>query len=222
MKEENRKLLNSQMAKLAEEIETILDIKDRAEIRCKYIELLYDMSIGENITCKCNKDKDSIKEDIPKEVDDDEEEIVDEIEEEDEEVVEETEEDIEEDPLSDAEEVINILVKDECGEMQDVTDIYNQIDDIEDIETKKEAALCIKEYSNCIDEYKSLNMIQYSEAKLYIAFCIKEIGIESVNEYVSALTDGEFTDLYKYINDVNAQGFAGYMCGDDEEELDEE
>lgn len=217
MKEENRRLLNSQMAKLAEEIETIIDIKDRAEIRCKYIELLYDMSIGENITCKCEEKKDSIKEDIPKEIDEDE--IVDEVEADETEEIEEVEED---DPLSDAEEVINILVKDEYGEMQDVTDIYNQIDDIENTETKKEAALCIKEYSNCIDEYKSLNMIQYSEAKLYIAYCIKEIGIESVNEYVSTLTDGEFTDLYKYINDVNAQGFAGYMCGDDEEELDEE
>lgn len=214
MKEENRKLLNNQMAKLAEEMDSILDPKDRAFIRSKYIRLLYDMSIGENITCK--GEKEAIKEDMSKQDNTVEEEDIDLIKEEN--MENNNEEESEEDPLSDAEEVINILVKDEYGEMQDITDIYNQIEDIEDVEIRKEAALCIKEYSECIEEYKSLNMIEYSEAKLYIAYCIKEIGIESVNAYVSDLTDGEFTDLYKYINNVNAQGFAGYMCNDDDDD----
>ena len=182
MKKENVKAINSQMKTLAKEVEGILDIGERANARAKYIELLFNISVSgalENgCSCggNCSCGKDAIKEDIPKEV---EEPMVEETEEEpveqaEEEVAEETTEETEDqledgeeveekaeeaDPLEDSEEVEQdaeaderITYETEEGEVLDVTDIYNQITDVEDPEEKRTIAGYIAEYDNCIDE----------------------------------------------------------------------
>lgn len=214
MKLENKKALNLQMKVLAEEIEAIEDIKDRATVRAKYIDLLYNMSIGENFI-QCDG-KESIKEDISKEIEDKEESIED-ISEEitTEDVAEEVEES---DPLEDSEEIIKIMVEDDEGNMQDVTDIYNQITDIEDDEERKAAALYLKEVGDGIEEYNSLSMLDYSEYKLYLVYCIKQYGIDTVNEYVSTLSSDLYDDLYEFINNTNLEGFIDFISSDEDEE----
>lgn len=193
--------------------------------------------------CSCGKD--AIKEDIPKEV---EEPMVEETEEEpveqaEEEVPEETTEETE-DPLEDSEEVVDeeaeeadpledseeveqdaeaderITYETEEGEVLDVTDIYNQITDVEDPEEKRTIAGYIAEYDNCIDEYNSLSMLESSGTKIYLAYCINFYGLDEINECVAKLTENEFTDVYKYITDNNVEGFTQYVdqTFDDEDE----
>lgn len=196
--------------------------------------------------CSCGKD--AIKEDIPKEVEEPmveeteeepveqaEEEVVEETTEETEdpledgeEVEDETDEKAEEaDPLEDSEEVEQdaeaderITYETEEGEVLDVTDIYNQITDVEDPEEKRTIAGYIAEYDNCIDEYNSLSMLESSGTKIYLAYCINFYGLDEINECVAKLTENEFTDVYKYITDNNVEGFTQYVdqTFDDEDE----
>lgn len=246
MKKENVKAINSQMKTLAKEVEGILDIGERANARAKYIELLFNISVSgalENgCSCggNCSCGKDAIKEDIPKEV---EEPMVEEpVEEVEEETTEETEDPLEDgeeisdekdeeteeaDPLEDSEEVEQdaeaderITYETEEGEVLDVTDIYNQITDVEDPEEKRTIAGYIAEYDNCIDEYNSLSMLESSGTKIYLAYCINFYGLDEINECVAKLTENEFTDVYKYITDNNVEGFTQYVdqTFDDEDE----
>ena len=196
--------------------------------------------------CSCGKD--AIKEDIPKEVEEPmveepveqveeqvEEEVTEEVEEETkdpledgEEISDEKDEEAEEtDPLEDSEEVEQdaetderITYETEEGEVLDVTDIYNQITDVEDPEEKRTIAGYIAEYDNCIDEYNSLSMLESSGTKIYLAYCINFYGLDEINECVARLTENEFTDVYKYITDNNVEGFTQYVdqTFDDEEE----
>ena len=246
MKKENVKAINSQMKTLAKEVEGILDIGERANARAKYIELLFNISVSgalENgCSCggNCSCGKDAIKEDIPKEV---EEPMVEEsVEQVEEETTEETEDPLEDgeeisdekdekaeetDPLEDSEEVEQdaeaderITYETEEGEVLDVTDIYNQITDVEDPEEKRTIAGYIAEYDNCIDEYNSLSMLESSGTKIYLAYCINFYGLDEINECVAKLTENEFTDVYKYITDNNVEGFTQYVdqTFDDEDE----
>ena len=196
--------------------------------------------------CSCGKD--AIKEDISKEVEEPmveepveqveeqvEEEVTEEVEEETkdpledgEEISDEKDEEAEEtDPLEDSEEVEQdaetderITYETEEGEVLDVTDIYNQITDVEDPEEKRTIAGYIAEYDNCIDEYNSLSMLESSGTKIYLAYCINFYGLDEINECVARLTENEFTDVYKYITDNNVEGFTQYVdqTFDDEEE----
>ena len=196
--------------------------------------------------CSCGKD--AIKEDIPKEVEEPmveetEEEPVEQAEEEvAEETTEETEDPLEDgeevedeakekaeeaDPLEDSEEVEQdaeaderITYETEEGEVLDVTDIYNQITDVEDPEEKRTIAGYVAEYDNCIDEYNSLSMLESSGTKIYLAYCINFYGLDEINECVAKLTENEFTDVYKYITDNNVEGFTQYVdqTFDDEDE----
>lgn len=196
--------------------------------------------------CSCGKD--AIKEDVPKEVEEPmvEETVEEPVEQAEEEVVEETTEETEDpledgeeisdekdeeaeeaDPLEDSEEVEQdaetderISYETEEGEVLDVTDIYNQITDVEDPEEKRTIAGYIAEYDNCIDEYNSLSMLESSGTKIYLAYCINFYGLDEINECVAKLTENEFTDVYKYITDNNVEGFTQYVdqTFDDEDE----
>ena len=165
MKKENIKMINNQMKTLAKEIEGILDIAERAQVRAKYIELLFDISVSgalEDSGCSCggNCGKEAIKEDLPKpepgaelveeeqEVEPVEDDALDESEE-----VEQVKQPEEDDPLNDSEEVEQdttgnekLLYETEDGDILDVTEIYNKVTDVEDPETRLQVAGYITEY----------------------------------------------------------------------------
>ena len=228
MKKENIKMINSQMKTLAKEIEGILDIAERAQVRAKYIELLFDISVSgalEDSGCSCggNCGKEAIKEDLPKsesetveeeqEVEPVEDDALDESEE-----VEQVKQPEEDDPLNDSEEVEQdtareekLLYETEDGDILDVTEIYNKVTDVEDPETRLQVAGYITEYDECIDEYNSLSMLTSSVSKIYLAYCIKYYGLDNINECVARLTENQITDLFEYINDNNVDGFTQYV-----------
>lgn len=228
MKRENIKMINSQMKTLAKEIEGILDISERAMVRAKYIELLFDISVSgalEDSGCSCggNCGKEAIKEDLPKpesktvgeeqEVEPVEDDALDESEE-----VEQVKQPEEDDPLNDSEEVEQdtvreekLLYETEDGDILDVTEIYNKVTDVEDPETRLQVAGYITEYDECIEEYNSLSMLTSSVSKIYLAYCIKYYGLDNINECVARLTENQITDLFEYINDNNVDGFTQYV-----------
>ena len=231
MKKENIKMINNQMKTLAKEIEGILDIAERAEVRAKYIELLFDISVSgalEDSGCSCggNCGKEAIKEDLPKpesetveeeqemeEVEPVEDDALDESEE-----VEQVKQPEEDDPLNDSEEVEQntageekLLYETEDGDILDVTEIYNKVTDVEDPETRLQVAGYITEYDECIEEYNSLSMLTSSVSKIYLAYCIKYYGLDNINECVARLTENQITDLFEYINDNNVDGFTQYV-----------
>ena len=210
-------MINSQMKTLAKEIEGILDISERAMVRAKYIELLFDISVSgalEDSGCSCggNCGKEAIKEDLPKPelVEDD---ALDESEE-----VEQVKQPEEDDPLNDSEEVEQdtageekLLYETEDGDILDVTEVYNKVTDVEDPETRLQVAGYITEYDECIEEYNSLSMLTSSVSKIYLAYCIKYYGLDNINECVARLTENQITDLFEYINDNNVDGFTQYV-----------
>ena len=228
MKKENIKMINSQMKTLAKEIEGILDIAERAQVRAKYIELLFDISVSgalEDSGCSCggNCGKEAIKEDLPKpesetveeeqEVEPVEDDALDESEE-----VEQAKQPKEDDPLNDSEEVEQdtvgnekLLYETEDGDILDVTEVYNKVTDVEDPETRLQVAGYITEYDECIEEYNSLSMLTSSVSKIYLAYCIKYYGLDNINECVARLTENQITDLFEYINDNNVDGFTQYV-----------
>ena len=225
MKRENIKMINSQMKTLAKEIEGILDIAERAQVRAKYIELLFDISVSgalEDSGCSCggNCGKEAIKEDLPKpepETVEEEQEVEDDALDESEEV-EQAKQPEEDDPLNDSEEVEQdtaenekLLYETEDGDILDVTEIYNKVTDVEDPETRLQVAGYITEYDECIDEYNSLSMLTSSVSKIYLAYCIKYYGLDNINECVARLTENQITDLFEYINDNNVDGFTQYV-----------
>ena len=216
------------MKTLAKEIEGILDIAERAQVRAKYIELLFDISVSgalEDSGCSCggNCGKEAIKEDLPKpesetveeeqEVEPVEDDALDESEE-----VEQAKQPEEDDPLNDSEEVEQntagdekLLYETEDGDILDVTEIYNKVTDVEDPETRLQVAGYITEYDECIEEYNSLSMLTSSVSKIYLAYCIKYYGLDNINECVARLTENQITDLFEYINDNNVDGFTQYV-----------
>ena len=230
MKKENIKMINSQMKTLAKEIEGILDIAERAQVRAKYIELLFDISVSgalEDSGCSCggNCGKEAIKEDLPKpepepetveeeqEVEEVEDDALDESEE-----VEQVKQPEEDEPVNDTEEVEQdtaknekLLYETEDGDILDVTEIYNKVTDVEDPETRLQVAGYITEYDECIEEYNSLSMLTSSVSKIYLAYCIKYYGLDNINECVARLTENQITDLFEYINDNNVDGFTQYV-----------
>ena len=225
MKRENIKMINSQMKTLAKEIEGILDIAERAQVRAKYIELLFDISVSgalEDSGCSCggNCGKETIKEDLPKpepETVEEEQEVEDDALDESEEV-EQVKQPEEDDPLNDSEEVEQdtagdkkLLYETEDGDILDVTEIYNKVTDVEDPETRLQVAGYITEYDECIEEYNSLSMLTSSVSKIYLAYCIKYYGLDNINECVARLTENQITDLFEYINDNNVDGFTQYV-----------
>ena len=227
MKRENIKMINSQMKTLAKEIEGILDISERAMVRAKYIELLFDISVSgalEDSGCSCggNCGKEAIKEDLPKpepgeELVEEEQEVEDDALDESEEI-EQVKQPEEDDPLNDSEEVEQdtvekekLLYETEDGDILDVTEIYNKVTDVEDPETRLQVAGYITEYDECIEEYNSLSMLTSSVSKIYLAYCIKYYGLDNINECVAKLTENQITDLFEYINDNNVDGFTQYV-----------
>ena len=223
MKKENIKMINNQMKTLAKEIEGILDIAERAQVRAKYIELLFDISVSgalEESGCSCggNCGKETIKEDLPKpELVEEEQEVEEDALDESEEV-EQVKQPEEDDPLNDSEEVEQdtageekLLYETEDGDILDVTEVYNKVTDVEDPETRLQVAGYITEYDECIEEYNSLSMLTSSVSKIYLAYCIKYYGLDNINECVARLTENQITDLFEYINDNNVDGFTQYV-----------
>lgn len=186
MKANTKKLLNDQIKIILKELEQVEDVKDRVELRIEAIEAIYKISCHDSEEI-VPQGKDSIREDIPKDIctppepiymDEDEEEdneIVVEEPEEEEEVEEPQEVTMDEvidagaklDPEVAAQQAMNLeqeeITEEESNEPVvvngvDVTEAFNEINSEISVDFRKELAAQIMEYGT-LNTFKTLNFI---------------------------------------------------------------
>ena len=54
--------------------------------------------------------------------------------------------------------------------------------------------------------YQSLDKLEDSENKMMLSYYMKEYGLEQINDFVNQLTDGQFSDVYEFVNNDNVEG----------------
>ena len=238
MKDQHRDMINKQMKKLISEVEEISNVADRAKVRAKLIEVMFNIATCDIMSLDTGKDairEDKAKEIIEEEIDlqvneEIDEPIVDETDEEveakidveaGEEVEEETEEveEVVDDPFVDAEEIPfdlenaepaePVVIEDEEGNEYDVTEEYNYLEDLED-EDKREICLQIKQYDS-FEDYKLLTMLPHGYSRSIIALTMTALGTDTVDQAVETFNDGHYVNMFKFLNTNNCDEFAQYL-----------
>lgn len=72
-------------------------------------------------------------------------------------------------------------------------------------ETILEIAKNITEH-NLVPIYQTLKVLDDTNNKMMLAYYLQQFGLEAVNEFLTYLTDGQFTDLYEFVNNDNVEG----------------
>ena len=200
------KLINSQIETLQTEIEEISDPYQRAHIRVLLISALGNLStIGEVSTVSTIAEgKEAIKNDIVKE-NNEPINFEEPKEEKAEEVVKESNgpEPIEIDEQG-QESSGPIIIETEEGQL-DITEAYNALASVEDESARTELAMNITAYA-LLPIYQSLDKLEDSENKMMLSYYMKEYGLEQINDFVNQLTDGQFSDVYEFVNNDNVEG----------------
>ena len=200
------KLINSQIETLQTEIEEISDPYQRAHIRVLLISALGNLStIGEVSTVSTIVEgKEAIKNDIVKE-NNEPINFEEPKEEKAEEVVKESNgpEPIEIDEQG-QESSEPIIIETEEGQL-DITEAYNALASVEDESARTELAMNITAYA-LLPIYQSLDKLEDSENKMMLSYYMKEYGLEQINDFVNQLTDGQFSDVYEFVNNDNVEG----------------
>lgn len=200
------KLINSQIETLQTEIEEISDPYQRAHIRVLLISALGNLStIGEVSTVSTIAEgKEAIKNDIVKE-NNEPINFEEPKKEKAEEVVKESNgpEPIEIDEQG-QESSEPIIIETEEGQL-DITEAYNALASVEDESARTELAMNITAYA-LLPIYQSLDKLEDSENKMMLSYYMKEYGLEQINDFVNQLTDGQFSDVYEFVNNDNVEG----------------
>ena len=200
------KLINSQIETLQTEIEEISDPYQRAHIRVLLISALGNLStIGEVSTVSTVAEgKEAIKNDIVKE-NNEPINFEEPKEEKAEEAVKESNgpEPIEIDEQG-QESSEPIIIETEEGQL-DITEAYNALASVEDESARTELAMNITAYA-LLPIYQSLDKLEDSENKMMLSYYMKEYGLEQINDFVNQLTDGQFSDVYEFVNNDNVEG----------------
>ena len=202
------KLINSQIETLQTEIEEISDPYQRAHIRVLLISALGNLStIGELSTpVTATTGKDAIKNDVAKE---NNEPINFKEEEKKEPKVEEApaEESAGPEPIDiegETDTAQPIIVSTDEGDL-DITEAYNALANVKDETARTDLAMNITAYA-LLPVYQSLDKLEDSESKMMLSFYMKEYGLDQINDFVNQLTDGQFNDVYEFVNNDNVEG----------------
>lgn len=226
----NRKQLEyvkEQLDIMAEEIEAIKDVADRAEIRGQYIQLFIDMCAVSNTSEAVyeNGNEALVNDKAKPEPTVVEEELVDEdsMEEEPEEIVEpesvtaETqavlpeEDTIEEDPLADAE-IVKVVLNDE-DEKVDITEVYSILvkDGVEE-EDAEMVGLFVTEYQ-AVDAYvKRFNYMQHGLARAYAAYLATSLTDADLIQHIENFSTVRVAKPEEFIDDENAEALFDFIC----------
>ena len=200
MKAKTKELINEMMFELRNDLEGIIEPKEKFDAKIKYVDLLFKMStakldINESFT------KEAIKEDVAKEtvVEEDIEPEIETSSEEislEEEVIKETEEELE-----------PVFATTDDGEEIDISNAYYLLDELEDEEDRKAIAVFLTE-NNCVDEFSqdTLETLPCNTEKAYLAYYIRYCP-NWLNEKVSEISSDLYNDIYEYINENNLEGF---------------
>ena len=222
MTKEQKDYVVSQLDKMAEELESVDDVAERAKLRGKYIELFIDLCTVTNTVISTPVEEDLIDEEPIEE---------DEVIEEPESVTAETEAVIEavqevnnvknaDEIFEDAEVVRTVLNDDE--EEVDITEAYNAlINDGADSDTADAIGLWLTEYE-CLEAYMNkFNYMEHGNPRAYAAYMGTVLKEQQLIAYIVDFSNLEIDAVEHstdFINDANAEALFSFVFQDDEEE----
>ena len=222
MTKEQKDYIVSQLDKMAEELESVDDVAERAKLRGKYIELFIDLCTVANTVTSAPIEEDLIDEEPIEE---------DEIIEEPPEVTAETEAVLEEpeeksnvknaDEIFEDAEVVRTVLNDDEEEV-DITEAYNAlVNDGADSDTADAIGLFLTEYE-CLEAYMNkFNYMEHGTPRAYAAYMGTVLKEQQLIAYIvdfSNLDIGAIESSTDFINDANAEALFDFVFQDDAEE----
>lgn len=223
MTKEQKDYVVSQLDKMAEELESVDDVAERAKLRGKYIELFIDLCTIANTVISAPVEEDLIDEEPIQEDD-----VIEEPESvtaETEAVVQEVEEEVNnvknaDEIFEDAEVVRTVLNDDE--EEVDITEAYNAlINDGADSDTADAIGLWLTEYE-CLEAYMNkFNYMEHGNPRAYAAYMGTVLKEQQLIAYIVDFSNLEIDAVEHstdFINDANAEALFSFVFSEDEEE----
>ena len=222
MTKEQKDYVVSQLDKMAEELESVDDVAERAKLRGKYIELFIDLCTVANTVTSAPIEEDLIDEEPIEE---------DEVIEEPPEVTAETEAVLDEpeeksnvknaDEIFEDAEVVRTVLNDDEEEV-DITEAYNAlVNDGADSDTADAIGLFLTEYE-CLEAYMNkFNYMEHGTPRAYAAYMGTVLKEQQLIAYIvdfSNLDIGAIESSTDFINDANAEALFSFVFSGDEEE----
>lgn len=115
--------------------------------------------------------------------------------------------DLEPEVKEESNEPIVIECQDEEGNVYnlDITEAWNLVGDEEGSEERVELAKNLTEY-NLLPIYNTLEKLDHSYNKMMLSYYMQEYGLDTINEFISDLTEGLYSDVYEFVNNENLEG----------------
>jgi hypothetical protein len=229
MNKEQLEYVKQQLDIMAEEVEAIKDVADRAEVRGQYIQLFIDMcAVSNQAGAVCVNPSDALLNDKAKVQEPVEEELVEEeVLEEEEEVVEEPphvtaeteavlpeqEEEAleEEDPLGDAE-IVKVVLNDDDEEV-DITEIYSIL--VKDGVAEEDAemvGLFVTEYDSVEAYVNRFNYMQHGLGRAYAAYLATSLEDADLIAHIENFSSVKVASPEEFIDDENAEALFDFIC----------
>lgn len=219
MTKEQKDYVVSQLDKMAEELESVDDVAERAKLRGKYIELFIDLCTIANTVISAPVEEDLIDEEPIQE---------DDVIEEPESVTAETEAVVQEvdnvknaDEIFEDAEVVRTVLNDDEEEV-DITEAYNAlINDGADSDTADAIGLWLTEYE-CLEAYMNkFNYMEHGNPRAYAAYMGTVLKEQQLIAYIVDFSNLEIDAVEHstdFINDANAEALFSFVFSEDEEE----
>lgn len=229
MNKEQLEYVKQQLDIMAEEVEAIKDVADRAEVRGQYIQLFIDMcAVSNQAGAVCVNPSDVLLNDKAKVQEPVEEELVEEeVLEEEEEIVEEPphvtaeteavlpeqEEEAleEEDPLGDAE-IVKVVLNDDDEEV-DITEIYSVL--VKDGVPEEDAemvGLFVTEYDSVEAYVNRFNYMQHGLGRAYAAYLATSLEDADLIAHIENFSSVKVASPEEFIDDENAEALFDFIC----------
>lgn len=231
MTKEQKDYVVSQLDKMAEELESVDDVAERAKLRGKYIELFIDLCTIANTVISAPVEEDLIDEEPIQEDDVIEEPesvtaeteaiIEEEIKQRDQEVEEKVDNVKNADEIFEDAEVVRTVLNDDEEEV-DITEAYNAlINDGADSDTADAIGLWLTEYE-CLEAYMNkFNYMEHGNPRAYAAYMGTVLKEQQLIAYIVDFSNLEIDAVEHstdFINDANAEALFSFVFSEDEEE----
>lgn len=226
-------LINEQIQAVIEDLELMTNPYERSMVRTHLIGALSNINLTASFDTMANSlpaGKDAIKNDIVKEpveepvpVDIEQDPIQADVpivfeepapveEEEPKKKAEPTEVDV--DPNTEEEvvaEPIVVQVEDEEGNVMDldITEAWNAVaPSMQESGVEEEIILSLAQNLtayNLMPIYSTFTELADSEDKMMLSYYMQQVGVEDINGFIADLSDGQFNDIYEFVNNDNLE-----------------
>lgn len=222
-------LINEQIQAIMEDLELMTNPYERSMVRTHLIGALSNMNLTASFGTMVDtlpKGKNAIKNDIAKETI--EEPVSVDIEQDpieaeapiafEEPVVEESnkktepvEVDVDPNTEEETDKPIVVQVEDEEGNVidLDITEAWNTVaPSMQEAGVEEEIILSLAQNLtayNLMPIYSTFNGLADSEDKMMLSYYMQQVGVEEINGFIAELSDGQFNDIYEFVNNDNLE-----------------